>query len=145
MDQKEFQMFKFRTMTMDAEKEGSPQWTQNNDSRRTRLGAWLRRTSLDELPQLINVAKGQMSMVGPRPERPVFARQFSEEYKKYMFRHKVKAGMTGWAQIHGFRGDTSLRKRLLYDLYYVRNWSFGLDLWILARTPWHIIKGENAY
>jgi Undecaprenyl-phosphate glucose phosphotransferase len=145
MDQKEFQMLKFRTMTIDAEKEGSPQWTQNNDSRRTRLGVWLRRTSLDELPQLINVAKGQMSMVGPRPERPIFARQFSEEYKKYMFRHKVKAGMTGWAQIHGYRGDTSLRKRLLYDLYYIRNWSFGLDLWILLCTPWHIIKGENAY
>jgi Undecaprenyl-phosphate glucose phosphotransferase len=145
MDQKEFQMLKFRTMTIDAEKEGGPQWTRNNDSRRTRFGAWLRHTSLDELPQLINVVKGQMSMVGPRPERPVFAKQFSEEYKKYMLRHKVKAGMTGWAQIHGFRGDTSLRKRLLYDLYYIRNWSLGLDLWILVRTPWHIIKGENAY
>ena len=115
------------------------------DRRRTLIGPWLRRTSLDELPQLINVVKGQMSLVGPRPERPVFAKQFSEEYKKYMLRHKVKAGMTGWAQINGFRGNTSLRKRLLYDLYYVRNWSWGLDMWILLRTPWHIIKGENAY
>jgi len=145
MDQKKFKMVKFRTMTTDAEKEGGPQWTKNNDSRRTTIGAWLRRTSLDELPQLINVVKGQMSLVGPRPERPVFAKQFSEEYKKYMLRHKVKAGMTGWAQINGFRGDTSLRERLLYDLYYVRNWSLGLDMWILLRTPWHIIKGENAY
>jgi Undecaprenyl-phosphate glucose phosphotransferase len=146
MNQKEFYMLKFRTMTVDAEKgEGEPQWTKNNDSRCTQFGAWLRRTSLDELPQLVNVIKGQMSMVGPRPERPILAKQFSEAYRKYMLRHKVKAGMTGWAQVHGFRGDTSLRKRLLYDLYYIRNWSFGLDLWILLRTPWHIVKGENAY
>lgn len=143
--QKEFKMLKFRTMTTDAEKENGPQWARHNDPRRTLIGAWLRRTSLDELPQLINVLKGQMSLVGPRPERPLFVKQFSEEYKKYMLRHKVKAGITGWAQINGFRGDTSLRKRLLYDLYYVRNWSFGLDMWILLRTPWHIIKGENAY
>ena len=145
MDRKEFKMLKFRTMTVDAERENGPQWARHNDSRRTPIGAWLRRTSLDELPQLINVLKGQMSLVGPRPERPVFARQFSEEYRKYMLRHKVKAGITGWAQINGFRGDTSLRKRLLYDLYYVRNWSWRLDLWILLRTPWSIIKGENAY
>jgi len=145
MDQKEFEIFKFRTMTVDAEKENGPQWAKHDDARRTLVGVWLRRTSLDEFPQLINVVKGQMSLVGPRPERPIFAKQFSEEYKKYMLRHKVKAGITGWAQINGFRGDTSLRKRLLYDLYYVRNWSFGLDIWILLRTPWHIIKGENAY
>ncbi len=145
MDQKEFEMLKFRTMSADAEKESGPQWTKDNDSRRTAIGAWLRRTSIDELPQLINVVKGQMSLVGPRPERPVFAKQFSEEYTKYMLRHKVKAGMTGWAQINGYRGNTSLRKRLLYDLYYVKNWSWGLDMWILLRTPWHILKGENAY
>ncbi|RKY10986.1 MAG: undecaprenyl-phosphate glucose phosphotransferase [Planctomycetota bacterium] len=145
MDQKEFKMLKFRTMTVDAEEESEPQWTTRSDPRCTRIGAWLRRTSLDELPQLINVVKGQMSLIGPRPERPVLAKQFSEEYKKYMLRHKVKAGITGWAQINGFRGDTSLRKRLLYDLYYVRNWSWGLDMLILARTPWHVIRGENAY
>jgi len=145
MDQKEFKILKFRTMTVDAEKENGPQWTGYGDPRRTPIGAWLRRTSLDEIAQLINVLKGQMSLVGPRPERPIFAKQFSEEYKKYMLRYKVKAGITGWAQINGFRGDTSLRKRLLYDLYYVRNWSFGLDIWILLGTPWHIIKGENAY
>ena len=141
MDQKEFYMLKFRTMAKDAEKESGPQWATVDDPRCTVVGRWLRRTSLDELPQLINVVKGEMSLVGPRPERPVFAKQFSEEYRKYMLRHKVKAGMTGWAQINGFRGDTSLRKRLLYDLYYVRNWSWGLDLWILLKTPWHILKG----
>jgi len=145
MDQKEFKILKFRTMMVDAEKENGLRWTRYNDPRRTLIGAWLRRTSLDELPQLINVVKGQMSLVGPRPERPALAKQFSEEYKKYMLRHKVKVGLTGWAQINGFRGDTSLRKRLLYDLYYVRNWSWGLDMWILLQTPWHIIKGENAY
>lgn len=145
MDQKEFQMLKFRTMRIDAEEENGPQWARQNDPRRTRIGAWLRSTSLDELPQLINVIKGEMSLVGPRPERPYFVKQFSGEYKKYMLRHKLKAGMTGWAQIHGYRGDTSLKKRLQYDLSYIRNWSFGLDLWILLQTPWHIIKGKNAY
>jgi exopolysaccharide biosynthesis polyprenyl glycosylphosphotransferase len=145
MDQQEFGMLKFRTMTADAEGENGPQWAKPDDPRRTPIGAWLRSTSLDEMPQLINVIKGEMSLVGPRPERPHFVKQFSEEYKKYMLRHKLKAGMTGWAQIHGFRGDTSLKKRLQYDLYYIRNWSFGLDLWTLLRTPWHIMKGKNAY
>jgi Undecaprenyl-phosphate glucose phosphotransferase len=145
MDQKKFMIIKFRTMSADAEKENGPQWAKNKDSRRTKIGAWLRHSSLDELPQLINVIKGQMSLVGPRPERPVFTKQFSEKYTKYMFRHKVKAGMTGWAQINGCRGNTSLRKRLVYDLYYVRNWSWKLDLWILIQTPWHVLKGENAY
>lgn len=145
MDQKEFKILKFRTMVADAEKENSPQWTKRNDTRRTLVGAWLRRISLDELPQLINVLKGQMSLVGPRPERPVYAKQFSEEYKKYMLRHKVKTGVTGLAQINGLRGDTSMRKRLLYDMYYVRNWSPAMDFWILLRTPWHIIRGKNAY
>ena len=145
MDQKEFLIYKFRTMKYDNNVEDKPQWTKANDPRRTPFGRWLRRTSLDELPQLINVLKGDMSLVGPRPERPFFTKKFSEEYNKYMLRHKVKSGITGWAQINGFRGDTSLRKRLLYDLYYVRNWSWSLDFWILLRTPWHIIKGENAH
>ena len=145
MDQREFDILKFRTMRADAEKENGPQWSTANDNRCTLIGKFLRKTSLDELPQLLNIVKGQMSLVGPRPERPHFVKQFSEEYKKYMLRHKVKSGLTGWAQIHGLRGDTSLRKRLVYDLYYVRNWSFGLDLWILLRTPWHVIKGENAH
>ncbi len=145
MDQKTFEIFKFRTMRIDAEKENGPQWAKANDSRCTWIGRFLRKTSIDELPQLINVAKGQMSLVGPRPERPYFVKKFSANHRRYMLRHKVKAGMTGWAQVNGFRGDTSLRKRLVYDLYYVRNWSLGLDLWILLRTPWSGIKGENAH
>ncbi len=144
-EQKEFKILKLRTMKMNAEEGNGPQWAKPDDPRCTRIGAWLRKTSLDELPQLINVLKGQLSLVGPRPERPVFVEQFSEEYRKYMLRHKVKPGMTGWAQINGFRGHTSLRKRLVYDLYYVKNWSFWLDLWILLRTPWQIVKGKNAY
>jgi len=143
-DQKEFYIVKFRTMKIGAEHDGDPQWTKQNDPRCTTIGRWLRRASIDELPQLLNVLLGQMSLVGPRPEQPYFAKQFSEEYKKYMLRHKVKAGMTGWAQVNGYRGDTSIRKRLLYDLYYVRNWSFSLDIWILLRTPVHILRGENA-
>ena len=145
MDQREFNIYKFRTMRENAEEESGPKWSTKNDSRRTKIGAFLRRTSLDELPQLFNVLKGQMSLVGPRPERPHFVKEFSEQYLKYMLRHKIKSGMTGWAQINGYRGDTSLRKRLVYDLYYVRNWSFALDLWILLKTPWHVIKGENAH
>jgi len=145
MDQNEFQMVKFRTMEVDAEKDLGPQWTTPNDPRRTRIGAWLRKTSLDELPQLLNVVNGEMSLVGPRPERLCFVKQFSEEYKKYMLRHKVRAGMTGWAQVHGFRGDTSLRKRLQYDLYYIRNWSLGLDMRILLMTALRMLKSENAY
>jgi exopolysaccharide biosynthesis polyprenyl glycosylphosphotransferase len=145
MDQKEFEMLKFRTMRIDAEAENDPQWTKPDDPRRTAIGAWLRQGSLDELPQLINVIKGEMSLVGPRPERPYFVKQFSEEYKKYMLRHKLKAGMTGWAQVNGFRGDTSLKKRLQYDLYYIKNWSFWLDIRVLFLTPWRIIKSRNAY
>jgi Undecaprenyl-phosphate glucose phosphotransferase len=145
MDQKEFQMYKFRTMYVGAESAAGPQWAKPDDSRRTSIGAFLRKTSLDELPQLFNVIKGDMSLIGPRPERLCFAHEFSEELKDYMLRHKVKAGMTGWAQIHGFRGDSSLKKRLQYDLFYVRNWSFGLDLRILLLTPWCILKGKNAY
>lgn len=145
MDQKEFKILKFRTMQIDAEKEDSPQWSLQNNPGRTPIGKFLRRTSLDELPQLINVAMGQMSLVGPRPERPYFVKQFSENHRRYMLRHKVKAGMTGLAQINGLRGDTSLTKRLVHDLHYIKNWSFGLDLWILLYTPWTIIKGKNAY
>jgi len=145
LDQKEFKIFKFRTMTVDSEEKKGPQWTKPDDPRRTPIGRWLRSTSLDEVPQLINVIKGEMSLVGPRPEQPYFVKQFSAEYEKYMFRHKLKAGMTGWAQVCGFRGDTSLKKRLQYDLYYVRNWSFWLDLRILLLTPWRIVRGKNAY
>ncbi len=145
MDQKEFSILKFRTMPTDAEKETGPVWSTHDEKRTTKIGSFLRRTSIDELPQLINVLKGEMSLVGPRPERPHFVRQFSEEYKKYMLRHKLKAGMTGWAQVCGFRGDTSLRKRLQYDLYYIRHWSLWLDIRILILTPIHLIRGKNAH
>ncbi|OQY03409.1 MAG: undecaprenyl-phosphate glucose phosphotransferase [Planctomycetales bacterium 4572_13] len=143
MDNRPFEILKFRTMR--PQQDDSPGWTVKNDPRRTMIGKILRPMSLDELPQLINVLKGQMSLVGPRPEQPHFVKKFSEDYKKYMYRHKVKAGMTGWAQIHGFRGDSSLRKRTQYDLYYVRNWSIWLDFLIILRTPFHILKRKNAY
>ena len=143
MDNQPFEILKFRTMR--PQQDNPLGWTVKNDPRRTIIGKFLRPMSLDELPQLINVLKGQMSLVGPRPEQPHFTKKFSDEYKKYMFRHKVKAGLTGWAQIHGFRGDSSLRKRTQYDLYYVRNWSIWLDLLIIMRTPFHILKRKNAY
>jgi putative colanic acid biosynthesis UDP-glucose lipid carrier transferase len=114
------------------------------DPRRTKIGAFLRRTNLDELPQLWNVLKGEMSLVGPRPERPYFVEQFSQEIPKYPDRHLVKSGLTGWAQIHGLRGDTSIARRTQYDLYYVQNWSLWLDLRILAITFWQGIRGRLA-
>lgn len=144
-DQKQFRIIKFRTMADNPARPDTPIWTKPDDARLTGLGRFLRRMSIDELPQLFNVLMGQMSLVGPRPERPFFVKKFSENYRKYMLRHKVKAGMTGWAQIHGFRGNTSVRKRLVYDLYYVRNWSFALDIWILLRTPLHVLRGKNAH
>jgi len=133
LDGQEFTMLKFRTMRVDAEAEG-PVWSQPADPRRTRIGAWLRRTSLDELPNLFNVLAGQMSLVGPRPERPEFIAQFKHQIPKYMLRHKMKAGMTGYAQIHGWRGNTSLHKRIRHDVYYIRNWSLMLDIRILLQT-----------
>ncbi len=133
LDGQEFTMFKFRTMRADAEADG-PVWSQTADPRRTRIGAWLRRTSLDELPNLFNVLAGQMSLVGPRPERPEFIAQFKHQIPKYMLRHKMKAGMTGYAQIHGWRGNTSLHKRIRHDVYYIRNWSLMLDIRILLQT-----------
>ncbi len=142
LDGREFNIFKFRSMVDSANKPG---WTISNDPRRTKIGAFIRTTSIDELPQLFNVLKGDMSLVGPRPEQSCFVEDFSGEFRRYMLRHHVKAGMTGWAQIHGLRGDTSLRKRLAYDLYYVKNWSFALDIFILLRTPFVVLKGENAY
>ncbi|MCS6850531.1 MAG: undecaprenyl-phosphate glucose phosphotransferase [Gemmataceae bacterium] len=140
-----FQMLKFRTMRVDAEKETGPVWARENDPRRTRLGAFLRSTSLDELPQLINVLKGDMSLVGPRPERPVFIQKFAQTIPNYMVRHCVKAGITGWAQVHGWRGNTSLRKRLEYDLYYITHWTPMLDLRILWMTLFRGFRHRNAY
>jgi len=140
-----FNMLKFRTMKVDAEAQTGPVWTVPNDPRVAAFGRFLRRTSLDELPQLINVLLDDMSLVGPRPERPELIERFKSQIPRYMLRHHVKAGITGWAQIHGFRGRTSLRKRIQYDLFYIRNWSFGLDLWILLSTLVRGLVNPNAY
>jgi Undecaprenyl-phosphate glucose phosphotransferase len=142
---KPFNMLKFRTMPVDAEKHTGPVWASKDDPRRTRLGAFLRKTSLDELPQFINVLKGDMSLVGPRPERPVFIQKFSKTVPNYMARHCVKAGITGWAQVHGWRGNTSLRKRIQFDLYYITHWNPWLDIRILCMTLWTGIFHRNAY
>jgi Undecaprenyl-phosphate glucose phosphotransferase len=145
LDGKVFAMLKFRTMVSDAEGATGPVWTTQVDSRRTRLGALLRRTSLDELPQLWNVLRGDMSLVGPRPERPVFIEQFRHEIPGYMLRHKVKAGLTGWAQVRGWRGNTSVHERIEHDIYYIQNWSLGLDVRILLMTLWRGFAQRNAY
>jgi Undecaprenyl-phosphate glucose phosphotransferase len=144
LDGKPFPMLKFRTMRTDAEDLG-PAFAAAGDPRVTALGAWLRRTSIDELPQLWNVLTGDMSLVGPRPERPVFIDQFRRRIPRYQLRHMVKAGMTGWAQIHGLRGNTSIQKRVEYDLYYIEHWSLLLDLKILARTVAFGFLSRNAY
>ncbi len=140
-----FHMLKFRSLRVDAEQKTGAVWAVKNDPRRTPLGAFLRKTSLDELPQLWNVLMGDMSLVGPRPERPVFIQQFSKTIPNYMARHCVKAGITGWAQVHGWRGNTSLRKRLQYDLYYITHWTPWLDLRILWMTLFHGFVHRNAY
>jgi Undecaprenyl-phosphate glucose phosphotransferase len=145
LDGQRFQMLKFRTMRADAEADTGPVWAVEHDARRTSVGAALRRFSLDELPQLVNVLRGEMSLVGPRPERPVFVEQFRRRIPGYMLRHKVKAGMTGWAQINGWRGNTSLEKRLEYDLYYIERWSLAFDFKILLLTIWSGFRSKNAY
>jgi len=134
LDGRSFQMYKFRSMRVDAEAATGPVWAAEGDGRRTGVGRLLRRYSLDELPQLWNVLKGAMSLVGPRPERPFFVHQFKTLIPQYMLRHKVKSGMTGWAQVNGLRGNTSLEKRIEYDLYYIQNWSVALDVKILLLT-----------
>jgi Undecaprenyl-phosphate glucose phosphotransferase len=148
-----FKIFKFRTMRhMDAELQalrdagrGSDAWTRKDDPRITRIGRFLRRTSLDELPQLLNVVLGEMSLVGPRPERPELIERFRDDWRGYMLRQNVKAGITGWAQVNGLRGDTSLRKRLQYDLFYIRNWSLAFDLRILGMTLFRGFAHANAH
>ena len=145
LDGRVFRMLKFRTMRPDAESETGPVWTSPDDPRRTRVGSLLRRTSVDELPQLWNVLRGDMSLVGPRPERPVFIERFRREIPGYMLRHKVRAGLTGWAQVHGWRGDTSLHERVEHDIYYIQNWSLALDLRILLMTLWRGWFHRNAY
>ncbi len=134
LDGRKFIMHKFRTMVCDAEKRTGPVMCTPDDPRITKVGRFLRKFSIDEFPQLINVLKGEMSFVGPRPERPVFVKDFRDKYPKYMLRHKVKSGITGWAQVHGLRQDTSMKKRIEYDFYYIQNWSIGLDLKIMWKT-----------
>ena len=145
LDGRQFQILKFRTMKTDAEDSCGPVWASENDPRVTSIGRWLRRTDLDELPQLFNVLKGDMSLVGPRPERPFFVEEFRRIIPKYMLRHKVKAGITGWAQVHGWRGNTSLEKRIEHDIYYIENWSLRLDLKILALSLFRGFLNKNAY
>ncbi len=146
LDGRPFWMLKFRTMRIDAENNG-PGWTTPNDPRVTQIGAILRRYSLDELPQFINVLLGEMSVVGPRPEQPKWVEHFSQQIPRYMRRHKEKAGITGWAQVNGLRGDTSIEERTRYDLYYIENWSLLFDIKIILRTIAHFLRGdqENAY
>ena len=144
-DRRPFLVLKFRSMHVDAERETGPVWTRENDPRRTTVGAFLRRSNLDELPQLWNVLKGEMSLVGPRPERPFFVERFKQKVPQYMLRHKVKSGMTGWAQVNGWRGDTSIEKRIEYDLYYVENWSMSLDFKILWLTLMRGFFDKHAY
>ncbi len=145
LDGEEFEMLKFRSMRVDAEDKTGPVWANKNDDRKTRLGAFLRKTSVDELPQLFNVLKGDMSLVGPRPERPVFVEEFKKSVPQYMLRLKMKAGLTGWAQVNGWRGDTSLNKRIEFDLYYIKNWSLLFDLKIILMTFWNGFVNPHAY
>ena len=140
-----FRMCKFRSMRVDAEAKTGPVWTKGNDSRRTRVGHWLRRFSLDELPQLWCVLKGDMSLIGPRPERPVFVEQFKQSVPRYLERHKVRPGLTGWAQVNGFRGNTAIDERTGCDLYYIDNWSLFFDLKILVKTIFEFVFHKHAY
>ena len=139
-----FQMLKFRTLPVDAEVATGPVWARSGEQRATPFGAFLRRTSLDELPQLLNVLRGDMSLVGPRPERPEFVEQFRRQIPGYMQKHLVKGGITGWAQVNDLRGDTDLTRRIEYDLFYIDNWSLWFDLRILCLTLWHILTSRNA-
>jgi Undecaprenyl-phosphate glucose phosphotransferase len=140
-----FMMYKFRTMEVQDESEEKKAWTVRDDPRVTKIGKFLRRTSLDELPQLFNILKGEMSVVGPRPERPFFVEKFKEEIPRYMVKHQVRPGLTGWAQVNGYRGDTSIRRRIECDLYYIENWTFGFDIKIIFLTIFKGFINKNAY
>ncbi len=146
LDGTRFDVLKFRSMRTDAERHG-PGWTVKDDPRVTRIGRFIRKTNIDELPQFINVLIGEMSLVGPRPERPVYVEQFRKRIPRYMERHREKAGMTGWAQVNGLRGDSSIEDRTKYDLWYIENWSAWLDIKIILLTVWHTVSGtdQNAY
>lgn len=141
----EFELYKFRTMRVDAERDSGPTWTKRDDPRVTRIGKVLRRLSLDEIPQFINVLRGEMSVVGPRPERPEFVDQFRNYVPKYLERHRLKTGLTGWAQVNGLRGEVPIAERTRYDLYYIENWSMTLDLRIIFKTLYAVLFGKDAY
>ena len=140
-----FRMYKFRSMEIQKESEEKKAWTVKNDPRVTGIGKFMRHTSLDELPQLFNILKGEMSLVGPRPERPFFVEKFREEIPRYMVKHQVRPGLTGWAQVNGYSGDTSIRKRIECDLYYIENWSVGFDIKIMFLTIFKGFINKNAY
>ena len=140
-----FEMYKFRSMVVQDEESEKRRWTVKDDPRVTKVGRFIRRTSIDELPQLINVFKGNMSLVGPRPERTQFVEKFKEEVPRYMIKHQVRPGLTGWAQVNGYRGDTSIKKRIECDLYYIENWTLGLDFKILIMTFFKGFVNKNAY
>ena len=142
---KEFNMYKFRSMCVQDSSKEKKAWTVANDPRVTPIGKFIRRTSIDELPQLFNVLKGEMSLVGPRPERPFFVEKFKEEIPRYMIKHQVRPGLTGWAQVNGYRGDTSIRMRIDCDLYYIENWTIGLDFKIIILTFFKGFINKNAY
>ena len=143
LDGKPFRILKFRSMRNDSEKSG-PGWTVDDDPRQTRLGKYLRALDIDEWPQLINVLLGEMSLVGPRPEQPYYVEQFRNSVPRYMDRHRAKAGMTGWAQVNGLRGDTSIAERTKFDLWYIENWSLLLDLKIVVRTIYQNLFGKDT-
>ena len=145
LQNKKFYMYKFRSMKVQTEAEERKGWTVKNDPRVTKIGAFMRKTSLDELPQLWNILVGDMSIVGPRPERPQFVEKFKEEIPRYMIKHQVRPGLTGWAQVNGYRGDTSIRRRIECDLYYIENWSMVLDIKIIFMTVFKGFVNENAY
>lgn len=142
---KSFQMYKFRSMEIQKESAEQKAWTTRNDPRVTNIGRFIRKTSIDELPQFFNILKGDMSLVGPRPERPLFVEKFKEEIPRYMIKHQVRPGLTGWAQVNGYRGDTSIRKRIEFDLYYIENWTMGFDIKILFLTIFKGFINKNAY
>lgn len=140
-----FKMYKFRSMEVQAPASEKNKWTTPHDPRVTPIGRFIRKTSIDEIPQFFNVLKGDMSLVGPRPERPFFVERFKEEIPRYMIKHQVRPGMTGWAQVNGYRGDTSITKRIEHDLYYIENWTLGWDFKILFLTFFKGFINKNAY
>ncbi len=142
---REFTMYKFRSMRVECDNPNGEGWTVKDDPRRTRVGRVIRRYNIDELPQLFNVLAGQMSLVGPRPEQPGYVEKFKDDVPRYFQRHRVKSGVTGWAQVNGFRGDTSITERTKYDLFYVENWSLVFDIRIILQTIRNIFRSPNAY